>query len=210
MTPGPDAAPPAAPPGSHQPALTAADGVAGVVEGADGVLDAATASLASLALRVLQELQERGATLATAESLTGGLLSAELTAVPGASAVYRGGVVSYASDLKHRLLGVDEDLLARVGAVDGEVAAAMAAGAADLLGTDHALATTGVAGPDPQDGRPVGTVFVACTRPEGTSVRRLALAGDRAAIRAATVRAALALLLDELSVRTAGDGNTVR
>lgn len=164
----------------------------------------------SPAASLLRVLRERGATLATAESLTGGLLSAQLTAIPGASAVYRGGVVSYATDLKHRLLGVDEDLLARVGAVDARVAAAMAVGAADRLDADHALATTGVAGPDPQDGQPVGTVFVACTGPGGTAVRHLTLSGDRDAIRAASVLAALTLLLDELTVPSTVDGNSVQ
>lgn len=110
-------------------------------------------------------LAERSATVATAESLTGGLLGARLTDMPGSSVTYAGGVVSYATRLKHQLLGVPADLLAAEGAVHPEVAAAMAAGVRDRLGASYGLAVTGVAGPDPQDGRPVGTVFIAVAEP---------------------------------------------
>ncbi|MFJ3786738.1 CinA family protein [Streptomyces sp. NPDC090093] len=122
------------------------------------------------AARVLALLAERGQTLAVAESLTGGLVAAELTGVPGASASFRGSVTAYATALKHELLGVDEALLAERGAVDPEVASQMAAGVRARLGADWGIATTGVAGPDPQDGEPVGTVYVAVAGPAGTVV----------------------------------------
>ncbi|MFD9904940.1 CinA family protein [Streptomyces sp. NPDC059063] len=110
-------------------------------------------------------MRERGETLAVAESLTGGLVAAEVTAVPGASRAFRGAVTAYATELKRDVLGVDGALLAARGAVDAEVALQMAAGARRLLGADWGVATTGVAGPEPQDGQPVGTVFVAVAGP---------------------------------------------
>jgi nicotinamide-nucleotide amidase len=140
---------------------------------------------------VVEDLAARGETLAVAESLTGGALAAAVVDVPGASAVFRGGVVSYATDLKHALLGVDADLLAREGAVDPEVARQMAEGVRERLGSTWGAATTGVAGPDPQDGRPPGLVFVAVAGPSASLVERLTLQGGRAAVRAATVAAAL-------------------
>lgn len=144
--------------------------------------------------------REYAVRLATAESLTGGLVCAALTDVPGSSAVVRGAVVSYASDVKRDVLGVDADLLEREGAVHPEVAAAMALGAVRVLGADLALATTGVAGPDPSDGQPVGTVYVACARRDAVPVvRRLTLAGDRATIRWGSVDAVLGLALETLA-----------
>lgn len=143
---------------------------------------------------LIAALKRRGETLAVAESLTGGLLAAALVDVPGASAVFRGGVVAYATDLKARLLGVPADLLAERGAVDPDVAAALAAGARERCLADWGLATTGVAGPEPQDGKPVGRVYVAVCGPGVTAGREITLSGDRAGIRRASVRAALALL----------------
>lgn len=147
------------------------------------------------AAEVLALLQTARHTLAVAESLTGGLLAAELVAVPGASAVFRGGIIAYATDLKHTLLGVDPYILAGRGAVDREVAVQMARGVRDRLGAGWGLATTGVAGPDAQDGRSPGTVFVALAGPGYTQVRCLSLTGDRATIRRSTVGAALDLTL---------------
>jgi nicotinamide-nucleotide amidase len=145
-------------------------------------------------------LVERGETVAAAESLTGGLLAAELTAAPGASRAFRGSVTAYATDLKHQLLGVDAALLAARGAVDAEVARQMAAGVRRALGADWGIATTGVAGPEPQDGQPVGTVFVAAEGPVGRGkVLALRLNGERAEIRMETVRRVLALLSGELT-----------
>jgi nicotinamide-nucleotide amidase len=149
----------------------------------------------TLAADVVASLAARRETLAVAESLTGGLVLAALTAVPGASAVVRGGVVAYATDLKATMLGVDPDLLAARGAVDPDVAAAMARGVRDGLSATWGLATTGVAGPDPQDGKPVGTVHVAVAGPGGEArVRSPRLTGNRARVRAATVTIALQLL----------------
>ncbi|AJC55590.1 nicotinamide-nucleotide amidohydrolase family protein [Streptomyces sp. 769] len=154
----------------------------------------------SAAAGALEVLAGRGQSLAVAESLTGGLVAGELTAVPGASRVVRGAVTAYATDVKRELLGVDGALLAARGAVDGEVARQMARGVRRVLGADWGIATTGVAGPDPQDGQPVGTVYVAVQGPDGQeSVRRLALAGDRDRIRRDSVQAVLALLLSELA-----------
>ena len=149
------------------------------------------------ARQVVTALVAAGRTVATAESLTGGLVCAALTDVPGASAVVRGAVVAYATELKAQLLGVDPDLLATGGAVQAEVARQMASGVCRVLGAEVGVATTGVAGPDPQDGRPVGTVFVAVAA-EGrvVAVRELALAGDRGTIRDRTVEAALDLLME--------------
>jgi nicotinamide-nucleotide amidase len=148
-------------------------------------------------------LAEWGLTLATAESLTGGLLGALVTAVPGSSAVYRGGVVAYATDLKHDLLGVDGDLLERVGAVDADVAVAMARGVRERLRADVGVATTGVAGPGPQDGHPAGTVWVALATPARAwavdAGVRSASGADRAAVRAATCRTVLDALLTALT-----------
>ncbi|QHC66304.1 nicotinamide-nucleotide amidohydrolase family protein [Rathayibacter sp. VKM Ac-2759] len=144
---------------------------------------------------LVRALAERGLGLAVAESLTGGAVSSAVVEVPGASAVYRGAIVSYATDLKHRLLGVDEALLAEHGPVHPEVALQMARGAVSALGADGArtvgVATTGVAGPDPQDGAAVGTVFVAVVLGDTEQVHALHLEGGRAAIRAASVTAAL-------------------
>jgi len=149
----------------------------------------------ALAAEVLATLTARAQTLAVAESLTGGLLAATLVDVPGASAAFRGGVVVYATDLKASLAGVDADLLAERGPVDADVAEALARGARERCVADWGLSTTGVAGPGPQDGLPAGTVYVGLHGPDGqVAVRRLALDGDRASIRTATVAAALALL----------------
>ncbi|MGS2590795.1 CinA family protein [Streptomyces hebeiensis] len=151
------------------------------------------------AARVLAALRARGATLAVAESLTGGLVAAELTAVPGASRAFRGSVTAYATDLKREILGVDGALLDERGAVDAEVARQMAAGVRRALGATWGVATTGVAGPEPQDGRPVGTVYVAVAGPEGREkVNALRLNGGRTDIRKESVRSVLALLLGEL------------
>lgn len=154
---------------------------------------------AGLARQVHEALLARGETLALAESLTGGLLGAAVTAVPGVSATFRGGVVAYATELKTTLLGVDAHLIARVGPVDAGVAAQMAAGARERLRATYGLATTGVAGPDPQDGHPPGEVYVAVSGPGGGLHRRLELAGDRAAVRAAAVTEALRLLAELLA-----------
>ena len=149
--------------------------------------------------QVVAALVGAGRTVATAESLTGGLVCAALTDVPGASAVVKGAVVAYATELKAQVLGVDPDLLATGGAVQAEVARQMATGVCRVLGAQVGVATTGVAGPDPQDGHPVGTVFVAVAAEGRVRVRELWLAGDRATIRAGTVEAALGLVAETVA-----------
>lgn len=149
--------------------------------------------------QLIAALRHRGQTVAVAESLTGGLVCAALTAVPGASAVVRGSVTSYATDVKAAVLGVSELLLASGGAVQAEVARQMSHGVRRLLNATHGVATTGVAGPDPQDDVPVGRVFIAVGWDDAPGVpvdevRMLDLTGDRAAIREQTVQAALELL----------------
>ncbi|GAB5603196.1 CinA family nicotinamide mononucleotide deamidase-related protein [Thermus sp. FJN-A] len=146
----------------------------------------------TLAEAVKRRLELEGATLSTMESLTGGLLGAEITRVPGASRVYLGGVVSYSVGAKARF-GVPEELLAKT--VSAETAKAMAEAARALFGSTYALSTTGVAGPDPLEEEPVGTVYVALAGPKGTEARRYRFPGDREAIRLRSVYAALALLL---------------
>ncbi|MEU0211657.1 CinA family protein [Streptomyces canus] len=167
----------------------------------------------SPAAQVVRLLTVKGQTLAVAESLTGGLVAAEITAAPGASQAFRGSVTAYATELKHELLGVDATLLSKRGAVDAQVAAEMAAGVRKALGADWGIATTGVAGPEPQDGKPVGTVFVAVDGPSagasdaagGGKVTALRLNGDRAEIRMESVRSVLALLLEELAGEQTGN-----
>ena len=163
-------------------------------------------------------LRAAGLTVAVAESLTAGQVSARIADVPGASAVLRGGVVSYATDVKASVLGVDAALLAASGPVHPEVARQMARGVRALLGADVGVATTGVAGPGPQDGHPAGTVFVAVTcegvrngdphsPPEVEVVERvveLSLTGGRAEVRAATTAAALALVVEVVAGASVG------
>lgn len=143
-------------------------------------------------------LRAAGATVATAESLTGGLVCATLVSFPGASDVVRGGVVAYAAELKSSLLDVDPALIAARGTVDAEVAAAMATGVRGRLGATWGLATTGVAGPDPSEGKPAGTVHIAVAGPDGVTTRLLNLPGDRDDVRTGTVAALLSLLVARL------------
>ncbi|MEU8544890.1 nicotinamide-nucleotide amidohydrolase family protein [Streptomyces sp. NPDC048717] len=162
------------------------------------------------AARVLELLAERDQMVAAAESLTGGLVAAELTEAPGASRTVLGSVTAYATAVKERLLGVDGALLAERGAVDPEVASQMAAGVRALLGADWGIATTGVAGPEPQDGKPVGTVYVAVAGPgaDGSEVRKVAalrLNGGRADIRTESVRSVLGLLRAQLEGEQPGN-----
>lgn len=168
-----------------------------------------TISHTDLALEVHEALLRRGATLAVAESLTGGGLGAALTRVPGVSATFRGGVIAYATELKASLLGVDPALLGRVGAVDPEVARRMARGVRDRLGATYGLATTGVAGPDPQDGHPPGEVHLALAGPGAVVFVSLALVGDREQVRSEAVRRALVFARDHLARPPArGTGGT--
>lgn len=148
-----------------------------------------------LAASVVAALAARHESVACAESLTGGLVCAALVDVPGASAVVRGGVVAYATDLKASLLGVDPEVLRQQGAVDPEVALQLAAGAAERLGAQWGLGTTGVAGPGPSDGVAQGTVFVAVSGPgQAQAVVELQLVGSRRQIRQDSTHAVLRLL----------------
>lgn len=181
-----------------QDRATSAEPISGTVRSPDagglcGLLGVRRGRLAQLIAR----LAERGDTLATAESLTGGLFTAMLTEQPGSSAVLRGGIVCYATDLKHSLVGVDAQLLAESGPVDREVAVQLATGIRRRCTASIGVGLTGVAGPGPQDGVPAGTVFVAAASAD--RVRWRCLAGgaesaDRWQVRAAAVRAALDLL----------------
>ena len=142
------------------------------------------ADVASMEEVVLGLLKEKGLTMGTAESCTGGLVAKRLTDLSGASAVFRGGVVSYTNEVKAGVLGVPQELLDEFGAVSAQVAQAMAHGARKVLGCDLAVSLTGVAGPDPDDrGNPVGLIYVALDTPEGTRVRELHLINGRARIR---------------------------
>ena len=153
--------------------------------------------------RLIARLKELGWTVGVAESLTGGLVAASLVSVPGASAVVRGGVVAYATDIKQSLLGVDATLLAAHGPVHPRVARQMAEGVRRALGTtsgaaDVGIATTGIAGPLSPDGQPVGTVHLAVSTPLGSRVESLVLSGDRDEIRAEAAALAVRLAFDAL------------
>lgn len=143
---------------------------------------------------VVARLLAAGATVAVAESLTAGLVGAAITEVPGSSAVFRGGVQVYATDLKATLAGVPQPVLDEHGAVSSQTAAALAEGVRGRLGATYGLALTGVAGPDGQEGHPPGTLHVAVAGPAGTTTRTVRLPGDRARVRLLAVTAALDLL----------------
>ncbi|HEX4059361.1 MAG TPA: nicotinamide-nucleotide amidohydrolase family protein [Galbitalea sp.] len=156
------------------------------------------------AAEIIAELTRLELSIAVAESLTGGLLVAELVSVPGASTVVRGAVVAYSTALKHSLLGVNASLLSEYGAVYPDVAAQMAEGvrvacAIDGELADIGLSTTGVAGPDPQDGQPVGTVFIGVATDSGTRVTALELGGTRETIRRRVVYESLEQVRKALS-----------
>ena len=151
-----------------------------------------------LAQSLVTRLTQTGLTIAAAESLTGGLVCSALVDVPGASAVLRGSVTAYATELKAQVLGVDAARLASVGPVDAQVAQEMADGAAQLLGADVAVATTGVAGPGPADGHEAGTVYIAAIAPWGSVWRLLELEGQRSQVRIQTVHQVLVLALELL------------
>jgi len=146
------------------------------------------------AARVGVMLKRRGWRLAVAESCTGGLLGHRLTRVPGSSAYFLGGVIAYRNEVKARILGVREETLARWGAISAETAREMAEGARRLFGADLALAITGVAGPEPEEGKPVGEIYIALAAPQGLWVRRIMGGPDREGNQALAAEAALELL----------------
>ncbi|MBS4103732.1 CinA family protein [Tsukamurella paurometabola] len=151
------------------------------------------------AARLVAALTARGETVASAESLTAGLFAATVADVPGASAVLRGGLIVYATDLKASLAGVPSEELARNGPVHPDTARALAEGARARCGADWGIGLTGVAGPTEQDGVPVGTVHLGISGPAGTTVTTLRLDGDRATVRRGAVEAALHELLVRVS-----------
>lgn len=151
--------------------------------------------MTNLCCDVLKRLE--GKTLATAESCTGGGIGAALTAVPGSSAVYKGGIISYTNWVKHNLLGVDERLLESVGAVSAPVAEAMAAGARRALQADIAVSVTGLAGPGGDEfGNPVGRVYIGYSDERVTLSREFTFTGDRDAVRRQAAEHALELILE--------------
>lgn len=169
--------------------------------GTDATHERADASRAAF---VVHSLHERHETLATVESLTGGALANAIVEIAGVSGIYRGGLVVYATELKSQLADVPGDLLAERGPVDPGVAVALAEGGRRRCGADWGVATTGVAGPEPQDGKPVGLVYVAVAGPDGTAVRRLDLDGNRDGIRSGAVIEALRLLAERIEAAVGG------
>ena len=163
------------------------------MDSAPGSAQGSAQGAVALAAHLHQVLLSRGETVGCAESLTGGGLADLLSGTPGASATFAGGITSYATRVKRELLGVTA---AQV--VSADCASQMASGVRDLLGVDWALSTTGVAGPEKQDDKPVGTVYVGVAGPRGVQVHRLSLDGDRTAIREQACRAAIEALTDEL------------
>lgn len=160
------------------------------------------------AATVIELARRGGLTIGTAESLTGGALAAALTAVPGAGDSFAGGIVSYHNAVKHRVLGVSEDLLDDPGPVSSQVAQAMAAGARRTLGVDIAVATTGVAGPTELDGQPPGTAWIGLAGPAGLDSHLVQVHGDRAQVQAAVVEKAVELLGDAVKAAvSAGEHN---
>jgi nicotinamide-nucleotide amidase len=164
----------------------------------------ADSTVTDLVTELIEALSAQGETIATAESLTGGLIGSMITSVGGSSAIYRGGVISYATELKATLAGVSQRTLAEHGAVAALTAVEMALGVAERCNASWGIAVTGVAGPDPQEGNPPGKVFVAVARrgrhrtgwddvvaDSDVYVRELTLTGDRSAIREQTALAAL-------------------
>lgn len=164
-----------------------------------------TETLRDIAADVIRLLQAAHQTLAVAESLTGGGIMAAITSVGGASAVFRGGVVSYATELKREILKVDADLIARHGVIHGEVAEQMAAGTRAVTSvespTTWGLSTTGVAGPDKQDGKPVGMVYIGiASEGEARGLGPFHFPGDREQVRQATIMEALSQLRELLLI----------
>ena len=157
-------------------------------------------------IELLELLQRRGATLATAESLTGGRVAAAVTAVPGSSACFVGGVVAYATAVKESVLGVPRGVIDQHGVVSAECARAMAIGVRALTGATYAVSTTGVAGPGDQDGVRAGTVYVGVAGPGSPTAVALELSGNRAAVQEQATREALSAVAAILEVEETGLG----
>ena len=154
-------------------------------------------NISTLAKETVSECIEKKVTFGTAESCTGGLISASVTDVAGASAVFFGGIVSYDNSIKEKLLGVPAQILAEKGAVSPETASAMSVGARRVLGVDYAVSVTGIAGPGGgTPSKPVGLVYVSVASENGVTVTENHFSGDREAVRLQTVEKALTLLLE--------------
>lgn len=152
-------------------------------------------SVSSVAATLVELLRARGLTCATAESCTGGGIGSAITSVAGSSDVFLGGVISYANEVKRDVLGVDEAILASVGAVSSECAAAMALGARRLTGADVAVAVTGIAGPGGGSAdKPVGTVWFGLAASDGVRTEKALFMGDRESVREQTVVHALGMI----------------
>lgn len=156
-------------------------------------------NLHRIADQVVSGAIDRGLTVATAESLTAGMVAAVLADIPGASGMLQGGVVSYQNSVKADVLGVPKHLLDDVGAVDGRVAAAMAEGARRICGADVGVSTTGVAGPEPHGGKAVGSVFIGIATPNGSTAYSYSFEGSRPEIRSLACAAALDRVLEVLA-----------
>ena len=151
------------------------------------------------AMRLVACLRGKGLSLSAAESCTGGEIASAVVSVPGASAVFAGGIVCYQTRLKEQLLSVPHALIEEKTVVSAEVAEAMSRGCAAALGTDCAVSVTGLAGPaSPDDPAPVGTVYIGVTTPRGTTSRHYLFSGDRASVRRAATTAALRQLTEAL------------
>lgn len=154
---------------------------------------------------LVQRLKAAGRTVASAESCTGGGIGHCLTAIPGSSAVYVGGVISYTNAVKNRILGVPQRILDTCGAVSAETACAMAQGVRSVTGADYGVSTTGLAGPDGDgSGKPVGLVYVGISTPQQCFAREFHLSGDREQVRAQAVEAALELIWNTLEEPVSG------
>ncbi len=169
----------------------------GSTQGPDQQIDdAPSGDLMTVAAALQAELFGREMMMATAESMTGGQLGDVMSAAPGASDTYLGGVISYATEVKQKVLGVPAEIVDEHGVVSAECAEAMASGVRDLMGADYGLSTTGVAGPATQEGKPVGLVFVGVAGPSGTTSRRCDFDGERREIREQATKAAIDFLLE--------------
>lgn len=153
----------------------------------------------NLAISLVHILHERRMTCATAESCTGGGIGAAITAVPGASEVFWGGIISYDNSVKENILGVQREILEGVGPVSGECAAQMARGARKLLKTDLAVSVTGLAGPGGDGVHPPGYVWFGLASADGVTTQNITFPGDREAVRSAAVAHALKMLLDAIA-----------
>jgi len=151
-----------------------------------------------LAYELIQKLGQRHLTISVAESLTGGLVAASLTQIPGASAVFKGGIIAYGDEIKQQVLKVDSALITKFTSISEPVAQSMATNVRELMNTDIGIATTGVAGPDKSDGFAPGIVFVAISIGDHKICQKLELVGDRTQIRDQSVNEIFKLTLSQL------------